>query len=72
MHLPRTARYPAVRSAKLRSDMETPDTLDPVAELAAAVAVGRKLATQARADLETATPKIHLVHRQTHHHSGPA
>ncbi len=34
----------------------TPTDCDPVAELAAAVKLGRQLATQARADLTTAVP----------------
>lgn len=40
--------------------METPDTLDtdPIAELAAAVRLGRKLASTARADLEAAAPVL--------------
>ena len=38
--------------------MEPPDTIDPVAELAAAIRLGRKLATQARADLTAAAPVI--------------
>lgn len=38
--------------------METPDTTNPIAELTAAITLGRQLATQARADLEAATPVI--------------
>lgn len=36
--------------------MDTPDTADPVAELAAVIRLGRKLAETARADLEAAIP----------------
>jgi hypothetical protein len=36
----------------------TPTDCDPVAELAAAVNLGKKLATQARADLTAATPTL--------------
>lgn len=38
--------------------MEPPDTTDPVAELAAAISLGRQLATQARVDLEAAVPVL--------------
>ena len=36
--------------------METPATLDPVAELAASIKLGRQLAATAHAELEAATP----------------
>ncbi len=50
--------------------METPDTTnttDPIAELTAAISLGRQLATTARADLEAATPILVAALR---HHSG--
>lgn len=47
--------------------METPDTSDPISELAAAIALGRQLATQARANLEAATP---ILIDALRHHSG--
>lgn len=47
--------------------METPDTIDPIAELTAAVRLGKKLATTARAELEAAVPILVAALR---HHSG--
>lgn len=43
------------------------ETLDPIAELTAAVNLGRKLSAQARADLESAIP---LLIQAIRHHSG--
>lgn len=47
--------------------MTTSTTIDPIAEITAAVNLGKKLATQARADLKTATPILVAALR---HHSG--
>lgn len=47
--------------------MNTTNTTDPVAELAAAVRLSRQRATTARADLEAATP---ILVAAIQHHSG--